>query len=324
MGRFALVIAVAAVAGALNATPALAQAVRTFVSGHGADSGTCGVGSPCRTFAYAATQTNPGGSVVVLDNAGYGAVTITKAVNIVSGDGVIAGITVPANGIGVTINAGSSDVVTLHGLTIEGSGSNTLGVQFNTGGALHVQNSVFRNLAGGCGICFYPTTQSDLFVSDSAFSDIGSGSAAVYINPLASGEFTAALNHVTMENNFDGVMVFSSSMETGSIALTIADSMIARSSDMGVFVGAPGVYGIATITNSSIVNGCSSPCSRYPNSIGLNAQSQLATIRLRHSAVLQNATGWQVVAGGHVESYGDNNIDFNAAGNTAPPAFSLK
>ena len=305
----------------LHATPIWAQAVRTFVSGHGTDTGICGVGSPCRTFAYAATQTNAGGSVVVLDNAGYGVVTITRAISIVSGDGVIAGITVPANGIGVTINAGSSDVVTLSGLTIEGGGSSTLGVQFNTGGALHVHNSVFRNLTG-CPICFHPSTQSDLFASDSVFTE-NHGDAAISIVPSGPGEFTAAISHVTIENNYVGITAVAV-MSSGSIAVTIADSMIARSSDIGVSVYGNSIYTIVTITNSSIVNGCSSPCSRYPNSIGLLVDGALAYARLRRSEILQNATGWNVLEGGHVESYGDNNIDFNAAGDSAPPSFSLK
>src|SRR5580658_5850422 len=88
----------------LNATPGFAQAVRTFGSGHGTDSGTCGVGSPCRTFAFAATQTAAAGEIVVLDSAGYGAVTITQSLTITNPGGVEAGVTAPSGGDAITIN----------------------------------------------------------------------------------------------------------------------------------------------------------------------------------------------------------------------------
>jgi len=39
------------------------------------------------------TQVDPGGEVIALDAAGYGAVTITKSVNIIANPGFYAGIT---------------------------------------------------------------------------------------------------------------------------------------------------------------------------------------------------------------------------------------
>jgi hypothetical protein len=74
-------IAGALLACGLSAVPAHA-ATRTFVSGTGTDSGTCGRATPCRTFAFALTQTAAGGEIDVLDAAGYGAVTITKGISI--------------------------------------------------------------------------------------------------------------------------------------------------------------------------------------------------------------------------------------------------
>jgi hypothetical protein len=59
--------------------PAWAQANRTFVSGHGADSNPCSLVAPCRSFTQALTQTNAGGEITILDPAGYGSVTINKS-----------------------------------------------------------------------------------------------------------------------------------------------------------------------------------------------------------------------------------------------------
>src|SRR5262249_23957897 len=97
--------------------PAAAQAVRTFVSGHGADSGGCSLAGPCRTFAYAITQTAAGGEIVVLDSAGYGVLTIAKSISITNPGGVEAGITALSSQSAITIAATTVADITLRGLT---------------------------------------------------------------------------------------------------------------------------------------------------------------------------------------------------------------
>ncbi|MGI8568743.1 MAG: hypothetical protein ACR2KT_06560 [Methylocella sp.] len=91
-----LSVAGALLAFGLSAAPAAALANRTWVSGHGTDSGACTRAAPCKTFAFAITVTNAGGGIDVLDPAGYGPVTIAKAISIVN-DGVgTAGIKTPS------------------------------------------------------------------------------------------------------------------------------------------------------------------------------------------------------------------------------------
>src|SRR5882672_8370327 len=97
---------------------AQAQANRTWVSGVGDDVNPCSRTAPCKTFAGAISKTAAGGEISVLDPGGYGAVTITKSITI-SGDGTLAGI-LNAGQIGVIVNAGANDVVTLRNLSIHG------------------------------------------------------------------------------------------------------------------------------------------------------------------------------------------------------------
>jgi hypothetical protein len=85
----------------LSAVPAQAGPNWTWVSGHGTDSGACPLAAPCRTFAFALTQTAAGGEIYVLDPAGYGTVTITKAISIVN-DGVGVAAIGPGSGTRVT------------------------------------------------------------------------------------------------------------------------------------------------------------------------------------------------------------------------------
>src|SRR5580698_4799338 len=73
-----------------------------------------------------------------------------------------AGVTV-ASGDGITIAAGTTDSVTLRGLTIDGGGSGSNGIVFNTGGKLTIDQCDVMNFAGsgpttGNGILIQPTS----------------------------------------------------------------------------------------------------------------------------------------------------------------------
>ena len=54
-------------AAILYATPAQAQATRTWVSGVGDDANPCSRTAPCKTFAGAISKTAAGGEINVLD-----------------------------------------------------------------------------------------------------------------------------------------------------------------------------------------------------------------------------------------------------------------
>src|SRR5438874_4894148 len=76
----------------LSSTEARAQATRTWVSGVGDDANPCSRTAPCKTFAGAISKTAAGGEIDALDPAGYGGVTITKAITIDGGGGQVASI----------------------------------------------------------------------------------------------------------------------------------------------------------------------------------------------------------------------------------------
>src|SRR5437879_13586063 len=98
MRQLGIILAAAAVMALAAATPAQAQSNRTFVSGNGDDSNPCTNTFPCRTFAFALTQTNAGGEITTMDAAGYGRVTIDKAISITNDGAGEAGISVGGAG----------------------------------------------------------------------------------------------------------------------------------------------------------------------------------------------------------------------------------
>src|ERR671918_202732 len=85
------------------ATPAHAQATRTWVSGVGDDVNPCSRTAPCKTFAGAISKTAAGGEINVLDPGGFGTVNINN-VTIEN----LGGST--TNGRGVTIETSTADV----------------------------------------------------------------------------------------------------------------------------------------------------------------------------------------------------------------------
>src|SRR5215475_6802531 len=101
----------------LTASPALAQATRTWVSGVGDDANPCSRTAPCKTFPGAISKTATGGEINCLDPGGFGAVTITKSITIdctATFGGILA-----AGTNAININSAGA-VVNLRGLDIEG------------------------------------------------------------------------------------------------------------------------------------------------------------------------------------------------------------
>src|SRR6201990_1563716 len=151
--RLMLLIGALFAASVLYATPASAQATRTWISGVGDDVNPCSRTAPCKTFPGAISKTAAGGAIDPLEPGGFGAVTVTKAITLANEGVGEAGILVAGTN-GVTVNCATDPncVVVLRGLILDGGpvGSNSLnGVRFVAGRSLVIQNCMIRNFTGG-------------------------------------------------------------------------------------------------------------------------------------------------------------------------------
>lgn len=306
--------ALAAVLLACAQMPAHAQATRTFVSGVGSDANPCSRTAPCRTFAAAITQTAAGGEINVLDTGGYGSVTITKSISIVNDVGGTAGI-LAGNGNGITIAAGATDTIFLRGLVIEGGGPSSPtpgvnGIQFNSGGALHVSNTVIKNFTKsgwlmGTGILFAPSGASKLYVSDTIVANNGANSfgGGIWIGPTGSGSANATINRVTAENSQMGIIALGTAT-SGPIQVTIRDSVASGMAYNGFYLVSPSAGGQQVqgmIENSTSVN----------NTTGISASGGSSYMLLSSSTVTANNTGLATSSGGQIVSYGNNRLNGN-------------
>jgi hypothetical protein len=186
----------------LGAAPARTSSLATFVSGKGTDTGTCASpAAPCRSFKFALGQTSPGGEIKALDPADYGAVTITKSISLTGVEG--AGIfQTHAASNAITVNVGPNDTVNLSRLTLDGLKTARNGILLGSGGSLTIIHCRVRNFTDN-GIELSPTATSTVLIADTSASNNSNG---IFFN-VEPGPFIGTLDHVTVNNNDNGVVV---------------------------------------------------------------------------------------------------------------------
>src|ERR1043166_1392607 len=150
-----------------------AQASRTWVSGVGDDANPCSRTAPCKTFAGAISKTAAGGEIDALDPAGYGSVTITKAITIDGGGGQVASVLVSGTN-GIVVQAGPSDMVILRNLRINGIGTGINGIRWLAGRNLTVENcDIFGFTTNGVDIALNQGTQATVHVFHTVTKNLG-------------------------------------------------------------------------------------------------------------------------------------------------------
>src|SRR5438874_735360 len=109
---------------------ALAQ---TWVAGVGDDNNPCTRASPCRSFGGAILKTDAGGEILCVDTGGFGTVVISQSVTIDCSNTL--GSIVITSGPAITIN-GANIVVRLRGLTLNGEGGGSMGIDVAAAGTV--------------------------------------------------------------------------------------------------------------------------------------------------------------------------------------------
>jgi hypothetical protein len=261
----------------LWSSAARAQASRTWVSGVGNDANPCSRTSPCKTFNGAISKTVVGGEIDALDPGDYGAVTITNAITIDGGGGQVASI-LAAGTDGIFVQAGSTDIVTLRNLRINGmagTGAGGLnGIRYLSGAALHVENC---NIFGfpGDGIKVSTSAPAALFVNNTFLTNNGNG---IQIAPSAAN-VRSMLVHVRAQDNSGFGFLLNPGASAGGAGTVIDDS-------------------------SALVNG---------TGIGVTG----GKVYLGNSVIIRNSVG-VAITGGTVLSYKTNMIDGNNTADGTP------
>jgi len=280
------------------------QASRTWVSGVGDDANPCSRTAPCKTFAGAISKTAAGGEIDALDPAGYGAVTITKAITIDGGGGQVASVLVSGTN-GIVVQAGPSDVVILRNLRINGIGTGINGVRFLSGKDLNVENCyIFGFTTNGLDIALNQATQATVQVYNSVFKN--NGQVGIRATNAVAPNVKVAINQTDIAVDTIGVEAAANS------SVAINESMISAMATDGVKTDGTGA--LVDISNSQIVNGIST------NTNGVTATAGSTTVGNTTIAYLPapSGTAFNKTTGG-LFTYQDNRVhDVGAVGAPTP------
>jgi hypothetical protein len=287
---------------------AQAQVTRTWVSGVGDDANPCSRTAPCKTFAGAISKTATGGEIDALDPGSFGAVTITKSIVIDGGAGIAGVLFAGTNGmnINITVNA-STSVVTLRNLDFEGGGLGLTGINFISGGALHVENVSIRNSdpanASAMGIDFHPTANATkLFVSRVSIQKMQGG---IKLDPSASGAVVATIDNSLLNGN----ATFGMRVEGNS---SVVATNVTSDGNLNGFY-------LTDSTNQAPVLSLESCVASHNGTAGVRAGFSgvgLAKVLLSNTQVFKNLNGLQRDGNGEIDTYQNNKVFGNGTDGT--------
>ena len=288
---------------ALSAAPAHARD-RVFVASYGNDANPCTFGSPCKTFQVAYDAVAVGGEVTAIDSAGFGPLSISKSVTITSPDGVEAGIAATAGGTAIAISAGSTGVVVLHGLTLDGTNAAADGISFN-GGSLTVEKCVIRNMMAN-GIDFAPIqTTASVAVSKSSFINNGTG---INIEPQTTSTATVSIDRTGLYANQDYGLSVDGAEASGTVNVGMTDSVVANTTGTNAVAG---IY-VTSGLNNAVTDLSLTHVLAEGNLIGFYTSGNHANIYLGQSTATGNEQAWDITTSAHIYTYDDNYL---SAGN---------
>jgi hypothetical protein len=284
---------------ALAVSSAHAQ-TRTWVSSAGDDGFPCSRTSPCKTLAGAFAKTAAGGEISVVDSAGYGTLTINKAITI-NGEGNLASV-LTSSGSGIIVAAGASDQVILRNLSINGTGGGTAGINISSGNVTIDKCFIYdftSGFIGGMGI-FVGGSSSTVQV-DVRDTDISASSHGVLAQTSGSS-VVMGLDNVRI-NNVGGIGV--GTLSSGAF-ISVRNSSIRNAGTTAISTSG----GVINVIGSSLIN----------SGTAVSANGAGSSVRLTDITMLDNNVGL-AIAGGATIITGTNNKTNNLG--AAPNGGSL-
>ncbi|NVO13256.1 MAG: right-handed parallel beta-helix repeat-containing protein [Rhodoplanes sp.] len=284
--------------GIAVATPAHAQASRTWVSGVGDDANPCSRTAPCKTFAGAISKTAALGEINCLDPGGFGAVTITKSITIDCHEVFASILNSGTNGIIINFDSftDARRTVRIRNINFNGvdtglNGIRILGAAGAAGSEVFIEDCLIDGNFGGTGtgITDERTGGGTLAVLNTTVRNVGVTGIRL---PGAATRIDASVDNVRVYNASFGI-----------VAGTNVKMMITRSLLFGnTQAGIAGSAGSEVNIDHTVVSS---------NGIGVSGGG---IVRLSNTDIAFNATA----VSGATQSFGNNRISGNTNVGTAP------
>lgn len=310
--RLMLLIGALFATSILYASPAAAQATRTWVSGVGDDVNPCSRTAPCKTFAGAISKTAAGGEIDCLDPGGFGSLTIIKSITLdcreTEGSILASGVT------GIIVN-GANIVVIVRGLSINGAGvtPGSYGIRVLQAQSVTIEDSYVYGFGSGSarGISVDSTTSNvQLFVNNTTINNNTGG--GIVVSPGGGLTASVTLKNVRLLNNGTSALALTTAGGSGALTAAIVDSQISG----GGVAGTSGIVAKALTSTATIVIKSSS-IDGNPL-FGINSNGVGATVRVGDTVITNNGTALNSANSAKLESFGDNDV----TGNANPGAFT--
>ena len=275
----------------LTSSFAFGQATRTWVSGVGDDANPCSRTAPCKTFAGAISKTAPGGEIDALDPGGFGALTITKSITLDGGGGQVASVLVAGTN-GIVVAAGSTDVVIIRNLRLDGllGGGNANaglnGIRFISGKYLSIENCDIFGFNNN-GIDLENNQNSTVRVKNTtSTNNAGKGLFAT----TSSGTIKVSVDNSYFSGDGHGVWADANSQVT--VSRSVADG----NSGLGFIAQGNGGGATLNITNSVSTN----------NGVGLQAGggSGASNLSANETFIANNGAGIVTGLNGTTHTFG--------------------
>jgi hypothetical protein len=265
-----------------------------------------------------------------MDSAGYGPVTIDKAISIIAPPSVHAAIA-PTSGDAITIATGIAFPVILRGLYLNGQGGMT-GIVQQGNNELFVEGCVINGFSNG--ILFQTGVQPHFFITDTTIRNndgngitwLGSAPAGGTIDHCRfernsgsgfgiEGGGTFTIRDTVAADNYNGVEVV---LLTDVAAINIIDSAASRNTGSGFRI-APNPGGTVTMHFEH--------CLSSSNGVGLEAavtMSGTAIMRVSNCLITNNQYGVFTAGGAEIQSRGNNTLESNDSFNIFTTSYTSK
>ena len=222
----------------------------------------------------------------------------------------VAGVLVSGTSA-IVIQAGTTDIINLRGLTLDGGASND-GVLINTAGRVNIGNCVIQGFVTVAGINISPVTGSVNVAIEN--STVLNNKVGVIIAPANGAATNVSINRTLIDNN-NGGGVRSDGTSGGSILANISNSSISQNAGNGVNASS-GTGGSVTVSMTKDLVAFSNATGVLSN----QAAGGIATVTVESSQIYGNGVGLQSISGGALLSHLDNDVSGNTSDGKASQA----
>jgi hypothetical protein len=287
----------------------------SWLSGFGDDANPCSRTAPCKTLMGAFSKTSqPGGEIDAIDPGSYGQPnnyltepTIDGGIVVNGSPGFITLQTSVAGLDGLDIAAEPNDVVVLRHVDLQGFGIGLHGINFISGKALYIEDSVIEGFTGD-GVHVAPTAGGTVVVDNTSIRNNGQNG----VN--ATGGSSTAPARVTVKN--------SRVQGNGAAGVLAADDSDVTVDGSTVTGDAPGLACVTQSTGNCVMTASDNVVAQNTAGVlsgrGVPGATGKATVYITGNTITGNAKGLSVTAlpsFGRIISLGDNSVvDNNVVG----------